>query len=60
MMLAAAEQDHLPDIRSAVITQDVDVTVITTHLEIAVVRIQPTVDDLAYTNFAFPEKKTAR
>ena len=59
-MCTATEQGHLPGIRGMVITQDVNAAVVSAHLEIAAIRVQPAVYDLANPEFALAKKKTAR
>ena len=49
---ATVEQDHVPVVGGLVITQDVDAIIVSAHLEVAVVRIQPAVDDLHDRYFA--------
>jgi hypothetical protein len=56
----AVEQRHLPGVSRLVMTQDVDATVIAAQLEVAVDRVQPTVDDLADLDGAPTDEEAQR
>ena len=52
-----AEKGHLPLIPQRIMAQDIDISVITQYLEIAMVRRQPSIQDLIHKNASrgYPE-----